>query len=394
MLKVAIVGCGKIADAHAAQILRVGGCEIVGVCDREPLMAKQLYERFPVKRYFADLGELLSDARPDVVHITTPAESHSDIARFCLEHDCHVYVEKPFTLYAGQAQELVDLAEEKGLKLTVGHSDQFSHAARRMRALVESGYLGGPAVHMESYYGYDLGDPSYARALLGDKQHWVRRLPGKLLQNIISHGIARIAEFLTSDAPLVIAYGFVSPLLKGINESEIVDELRIIICEEERTTAYFTFSSQMRPSIHEFRIYGPTNGLVLDQDHEILIRLRGGKFKSYADKFIPPVSFAKQHLGNLVENVRLFLARDFHMDSGMKYLIEYFYRSIRQGAPVPIPYCEILRTSRIMDAIFDQLHTDWSQAHSAFRTYPVPPEMIAPRMAPEEPRTFRTSLNR
>jgi predicted dehydrogenase len=382
MLKVAIVGCGKIADAHASQILRVGGCEIVGVCDREPLMARQLYERFPVKRHFADLGDLLSDARPDVVHITTPAESHFDIARFCLEHDCHVYVEKPFTLYAGQAQELVDLAEEKGLKLTVGHSDQFSHVARRMRALVESGYLGGPAVHMESYYGYDLGDPSYARALLGDKQHWVRRLPGKLLQNIISHGIARIAEFLTSDAPLVIAHGFVSPLLKGINESEIVDELRVIICEEERTTAYFTFSSQMRPSIHEFRVYGSKNGLALDQDHEILIRLRGAKYKSYADKFIPPVSFAKQHLGNLVENVRLFLARDFHMDSGMKYLIESFYRSIRKGAPVPIPYREILLTSRIMDAIFDQLTTGRSQAHSAFQEYPVPPEMIAPRMAP------------
>ena len=66
-----------------------------------------------------------------------------------------------------------------------------------MRALVESGYLGGAPVHMESYYGYDLGEPSYARALLGDQQHWVRRLPGKLLHNIISHGIARIAEFLT-----------------------------------------------------------------------------------------------------------------------------------------------------------------------------------------------------
>ena len=69
MLKVAIVGCGKIADAHASQILRIGGCEIVAVCDREPLMAKQLYERFPVKHYFDDLTELLGKAQPDVVHI-------------------------------------------------------------------------------------------------------------------------------------------------------------------------------------------------------------------------------------------------------------------------------------------------------------------------------------
>jgi hypothetical protein len=200
-----------------------------------------------------------------------------------------------------------------------------------------------------------LGDPSYARALLGDKNHWVRRLPGKLLQNVISHGIARIAEFMTSDSPQVIAHGFVSSLLKQIDESEIVDELRVIIAEASGTTAYFTFSSQMKPPMHQLRLYGPKNGLILDQDHEILIRLRGQKFKSYADMFIPPALFAKQHLGNLLTNVRLFLGRDFHMDSGMKYLIESFYRSIREGTPVPIPYREILLTARIMDSIFEQV---------------------------------------
>ena len=177
--------------------------------------------------------------------------------------------------------------ENRSLKLTAGHDDQFSHVARRMRALVQSGYLGGAPVHMESYFCYDLGDPAYARALLGDKQHWVRRLPGQLLQNVISHGIARIAEFLTSDAPQVIAHGFVSPALRSMGETEIVDELRVIICEEERTSAYFTFSSQMRPSLHEFRIYGPENGLIVDQDHETLIKLRGAGLRAMPTSFSP-----------------------------------------------------------------------------------------------------------
>lgn len=355
MLKVAIVGCGKIADAHAAQILRIRDCEIVGVCDREPLMAQQLAERFPVKRCFTDVAELVSEERPDVVHITTPPASHFEIARFCVEHKCHVYVEKPFTLDAHQAQELVDLAEQKGVKLTAGHNLQFSHAARQVRALINDGYLGGRPVHMESHYGYNLGDPAYARALLGDKEHWVRRLPGKLLQNIISHGVARVAEFLSGDDVQVIAHGSTSPLLKGIGETKIVDELRVIISDSEGTTAYFTFSSQMRPSLHEFRIFGPKNGLVLDQDHEIVLRLHGEKFKSYADFFIPPVLFAKQHLGNLRRNAKLFLTRDFQMDAGLKVLIESFYRSVREDAPVPIPYREILLTSRIMDMIFDRV---------------------------------------
>lgn len=355
MLKVGIVGCGKIADSHAAQIQRIPGCEIVGVCDREPLMAQQLYDRFPVKTYFSDLAEMLAQARPDVVHITTPPAGHFDIAKRCLEMGSHVYIEKPFTLYREEAQALIDLAEERNLKVTVGHDEQFSHAARRMRKLVQSGYLGSAPVHLEAYYTYELGDNPYASALLGDKRHWVRRLPGKLLQNVISHGVARIAEFLTTDNPRVIVHGFISPALKRAGETEIIDELRVIIEEEERLTAYFTFSSQMRPAIHELRIYGTKNGLVLNQDHETVIVLRGERFKSYAEKFVPPMSFAKQYLGNAAFNMRRFVARDFHMKAGMKCLIENFYRSIVEGTPVPIPYREILLTSTIMDSIFSQL---------------------------------------
>src|SRR5205814_3962366 len=157
MLRVGIIGCGKIADAHASQIRRIGGCEIVGVCDTEPLMARQLFERFPVKAHFSDVAELLRYSCPDVVHITTPPESHFDLAKLCLERGCHVYVEKPFTIHPEEAEALIALAERKGLKLTAGHDDQFSHVARRMRELVRSGYLGGPAVHVASTYCYDLG---------------------------------------------------------------------------------------------------------------------------------------------------------------------------------------------------------------------------------------------
>jgi predicted dehydrogenase len=355
MLKVAIVGCGKIADAHASQILRIGGCEIVGVCDREPLMAQQLYDRFPIQRSFSDVDALLERARPDVVHITTPPESHFDLARQCLDGGCHVYVEKPVALHATEVEALIQLAQRKGLKLTAGHDDQFSHAARRMRALVQQGYLGGRPVHLESYYCYDLSEPGYARALLGDRKHWVRRLPGRLLHNIISHGIARIAEFLDTDCPRVIAHGAVSPLLTRMGETDIVDELRAIVSEDGGPTAYFTFSSQMRPSLHQFRIYGPKNGLLLDQDHETVIALRGRRYTSYVDKFVPPVNIARQYMANVVTNARTFLARDFHMKSGMKYLIEAFYRSIVDDGPVPISYGEILRVARIMDAIFKQL---------------------------------------
>lgn len=355
MLKIAIIGCGKIADDHAEQIQRIDNCQIVGVCDREPLMARQLYQRFPIQQYYHDVEKMLAEAKPDVVHITTPPQSHFGLAKTCIEAGCHVYVEKPFTVNERDARELLAFAEANGKKVTAGHDDQFRHSARRMRELIQGGYIGGTPVHMESYFCYELGKTGFAGALLTDKNYWVRKLPGGLLHNIISHGIARIAEYITSESPSVIAHGFISPFLQSTGEKELVDELRVIITEETGTTGYFTFSSQMRPALHQFRVFGKKNGLAIDQDQETLIKLRGQRYTSYAEKFIPPVAMAKQDLENAITNVRRFLRRDFHMKSGMKYLMESFYRSIVEDTPVPIPYREIILTAHIMDQIFDQI---------------------------------------
>ncbi len=356
MLKVGIIGCGKVADQHAEEIRRIPGCEIAGVCDSEELMAKQMQERFGIMHCFDNPRELLSKARPDIVHITTPPESHFALGKLCLEAGCSVYLEKPFTLYAEEAEDLVSLADQHRVKLTAGHNYQFSHVALEARKLISQGFLGGPPVHMESYYCYNFGDPSYARALLGDKNHWVRRLPGKLLHNIISHGISRIAEFLTGDRPAVISEGHTSPLLKKIGEHEMVDEVRVIIKEEDRATAYFTFSSQIRPVLQQFRIYGMKNSLIIDENNQTLIKVRGDKYKSYLDHFIPPLEYGKQYLSNSMRNIRKFIKSDFHMNSGMAFLIRSFYRSVTADAPLPIPYREIVLTARIMDDIFQQVN--------------------------------------
>ena len=354
-MKVAIIGCGQIADAHASQIRRIPDCEIVGVCDRELLMAKQFADRFQVKRYFDDASALLETTKPDVVHITTPPQSHFNLAELCLDAGCCVYVEKPFTLNSEEAARLIRKAEESGRKITVGHNLQFSPVARQMRALIKDGYLGGDPVHMESYYGYELGDVRYAKALLADKNHWVRTLPGKLLHNIISHGISKIAEFLPDEDPLVIVHGFRSPVMKSINETDIIDEVRVII-DDTGVTAYFTFSTQISPKMRLFRIYGPENALVIDEDHQTILKHRGYSYKSYLNQLVPPAALAKQFMANSCHNVIRFITRELHTSIGLKCLIEFFYDSIKQDSPEPIPYREILLTTRIMDKVFEQVN--------------------------------------
>jgi len=357
MTKVGIIGCGKMADQHAIQIQRIHDTLIVGVCDNEPLMARQMAERFNVEKHFSNVQEMLDTVKPDVVHITTPPPSHYPLAKTCLEAGRHVYVEKPFTLYGFEAEKLIALATQRGLKITAGHNAQFTHAMVRMRELINNGYLGGNPIHIESHYCYDFGDASYARALLGNSNHWVRQLPGSLLQNIISHGVSKIAEFLTGDNPMVIAYGFTSTFLKSIGENNIIDEVRVIIRDENNTTAYFTFSSQIKPVPHQLRLYGPKNSIIVDDDHEILIKVNDKEYKSYLRYFIPPFQYAKQYIGNFSGNFKKFLKRDFHLpnDAGLKTLITSFYDSITNNTPLPLSYREILLTSKIMDEIFKQI---------------------------------------
>ena len=358
MIRVAIIGCGKIADAHASQIKRIAGAEIIAALDSEELMVRQFCDRFSVNNAFCDLDELLDKAKPDVVHITTSPHGHFPIAKQCLEKGCHVYVEKPFTLYANEARQLIELAEQQNRKLTVGHDAQFSHVARELRSEVEQGFLGGKPVHMESSYCYDYGEEVYASAFLGNRSHWLRTLPGKLLHNVISHGIARLAEYIEADSPEIVARGFISPTLSHLGEHETLDELRVMIKDRDQVTAYFTFSSQIRPSINQFRVYGRKNGLFLDESQQLLIRLRGEKFRSYGEKFLPAANYSLQYLRNLSRNLRLFLKNDFHFEAGKKYLIERFYDSIRDDRPVPISYREIRLTYHIMDEIFRQIRPE------------------------------------
>ncbi len=223
-----------------------------------------------------------------------------------------------------------------------------------MRELIRNGYLGGSPVHMESIYTYDLKD-KYAIAFLQEKAHWVRRLRGKLLHNIISHGISRIAEYL-DDGPLEIkAHGFASKQLKMFQETDILDELRVIIIDRKQTTAYFTFSSQLRPMQDTFRVFGPKRGLVIDNWQRTMVKIPEKRYKAQLSYVIPSLEYASQYLSNSLSNVNRFIRRDLHFDTGMNFLIKSFHQSVEAGSSLPIPYREILLTARIMDAIFDQI---------------------------------------
>src|SRR4051794_27140229 len=109
-LKVALVGCGQIADAHLQEIRKTGVADAVAVCDRHIDLARQAAARYGVTGVFDDLDRMLEVTRPDVLHITTPPQTHCPLATRAMAAGAHVYVEKPFTLDAAEADRVLDAA--------------------------------------------------------------------------------------------------------------------------------------------------------------------------------------------------------------------------------------------------------------------------------------------
>ena len=336
-------------------IRRIADCKVVAVCDRELLMAEQLGERFGISACFSDLNEMLRAIAPDVVHITTPPQSHFVLATECLEAGADVYLEKPFAITAAEAEELIDLANRRGLKITVGHNYQFTLEMLKMRELVKRGALGGKPNHIESYWSYDLGDISYVMPVLGNRSHWVRQLPGQLFHNIISHGIAKLAEFLDDDLIDIVATAHQSAKIKGLGAEEVMDELRVMMRDKSGTTASFLFSTQVK-GLNRVRVHGPAGSLMADIITGSVIWKESRSYKSYLTYFIPPLKSGLAYLRNSAGNIVNFVGRRLYQDFGMTELIRRFYESVRMGGEPPIPYREIIQVARIMDEIFDQIY--------------------------------------
>jgi len=351
-LRVAIVGCGKTADMHVSGIQRLGMAEIVGVCDTEPLMARQLAARYQLENTYSDFGQLLDIQRPDIVHIATPPQWHYSLAMQALDSGCHVLVEKPLALDYGEARQLVEEAEKRGRKLTVGYSYYFDPVARMLRNLVAQGVMGEP-VHLESFFGYNL-QGAFGTSIMADGNHWVRKLPGKLFQNLLDHLLNEITEFLTDEEPLVQAHSWQGAPRLSEHQPELPDELRVTVIGE-RTSAFAVFSSHARPVQHYLKFYGTKNTAHLDFDCSTITLDRQSKLPGVLGRLEGPFTQSWEHMRQGGKNVFRFLKSDYHFFTGFNYLLQRFYESVQNDSAVPISYREMLRTSALVDEVVRQV---------------------------------------
>jgi len=124
-LKIGVIGTGHLGNFHIKLLKEILGCELIGIFDKDFSRAEDTSIRNDVKN-ISKIESLLNCV--DAVSIVATTSAHYEIAKICLESGKHVMVEKPITSEIWQAEELVKIADEKKLKLQVGHIERFNPA--------------------------------------------------------------------------------------------------------------------------------------------------------------------------------------------------------------------------------------------------------------------------
>jgi len=133
-LSTAVIGVGYLGRFHAQKYAALPECELAAVVDPDPEAARCSAEPLGA-RALADHRELLGQV--DAVSIAAPTSLHHRIARDFLDAGSHVLVEKPITVTVAEADELLELADDRGLVLQVGHLERFNPALRAADAILE-----------------------------------------------------------------------------------------------------------------------------------------------------------------------------------------------------------------------------------------------------------------
>lgn len=143
-MKYALIGCGRISPNHIVAA-KNNGLELVAICDVVENMMRDKVLKFSlpnsVKRY-TDYQELLVAEKPELVAIATESGRHAMIALDCINAGCHVIIEKPIALSIKDADEIIEEADKKGVKVCACHQNRFNKSIQKIRDAVEKDRFG------------------------------------------------------------------------------------------------------------------------------------------------------------------------------------------------------------------------------------------------------------
>lgn len=186
-MKVAVIGVGYWGPNLIRNFLSLDEVENVIACDHDESQLNKIGRKFPGIETTSNYDDIINRTDIEIVAIATPVSTHFEIAKRALLAGKHCWIEKPMTASVAQAEELIELAEQKNLKIFVDHTFIYTGAVRKMKEIITSGRLG------EIYY-FDS-----VRVNLGLFQHDVN-----VIWDLAPHDLS-IMDYLLERKPLAVS---------------------------------------------------------------------------------------------------------------------------------------------------------------------------------------------
>jgi predicted dehydrogenase len=190
MISVGVIGYGYWGPNIVRNFHGTDGFRVHAVCDKSPDALQRARKIYPALTFTQDARAILESTEIDVVAVITPVWTHYELAKTALENGKHVFVEKPFTWSSAQAEELIEIAERKHLKIMVDHTFLFTGAVKKIREMVDENVLG------DLYY-YDS-----LRVNLGLFQHDVN-----VIWDLAPHDLSIMDYLIQSNPEAIVATG-------------------------------------------------------------------------------------------------------------------------------------------------------------------------------------------
>ena len=144
-LRVALVGCGRIARAHMDAYAKLTDqAEVAAFVDRDLARAQAFAEEYGVRHALADIPAACGAAGPEAVDLCLPPSEHCPMTVQAADAGCHVLVEKPLSVTCAQADEMIEAGRRNGVVVMSGQSRRFNGPLRAMKRILDDGAIGAP----------------------------------------------------------------------------------------------------------------------------------------------------------------------------------------------------------------------------------------------------------
>ena len=215
MIQFAIVGMGFIADKHIAAIQNAEGANLLAICDTNP--ERLLIDDENVLKY-TDLDKMLTEnPQIDVVNICVPSGLHATLTKAVAKHKKHIVTEKPMALNSSDALEMMEIAKDAGVKLSIVHPNRYRPAIMEVRELMDAGKF-GKISHANATVRWNRGQAYY------DQAPWrgTKQFDGGVLMNQAIHNLDLLLWFM---GPVKSVQGMVATRFRDIETEDVATAL-------------------------------------------------------------------------------------------------------------------------------------------------------------------------